>query len=88
MIKYSRRPTGVAMTIRYTIVLTLLLLAIPEPGWSYVDPGITGMIYQIGFLVIASVSALLALFRHPSNKQTTNNNLVQQLAQHRAPSRV
>jgi len=44
------------------IVLTVVLLTAPETGWAYVDPGITGMIYQIGFLLLVSISTVLAVF--------------------------
>jgi len=43
------------------IGIVLIVFALPDSGWTYVDPGLTGMIYQIGFLVIAGISTFLAL---------------------------
>jgi putative effector of murein hydrolase LrgA (UPF0299 family) len=49
--------------MRTATVLVGLLLVSPEIAWSYVDPGATGLLYQLGYLIVPAILAALVYFR-------------------------
>lgn len=49
--------------VRLVTLFVVVVVVWPRPAYAYVDPGLGGMLYQIGYLVVAATIGYFAFLR-------------------------
>jgi hypothetical protein len=50
-------------SVCWRVVVSLVLLSLPLPGWAYVDPNAGGWLFQLIFPLLMAIAGVWAVFK-------------------------